>query len=269
MENEHEGIVLETGDLEKEGIVLPSVEEKVEEETETGTNVDTETQTTETQKPKVDEEKERLLKALNEERKARKQAEKSNKDFEARIKALEDASQEPQKTTEQELIENGVDESIAKSIAAAIDKKQSNNSKLVKELADVKFNSSLMEKSKEEGFEDIVDYADEIKELVDKGLTLEQSYYAVTYDNSKTRNTKSEIERKVEAKLQDNQARKNILGNVNNQTGAVPNSKPKLNLSNEEKAIAAMSGMTPEEYAAIKGMNSVKDYQKYNSTKKK
>lgn len=267
MEEEQDGIVLETVDLEKEGIVLPSVEE-VGEETETGTSQDTETQTTETTTEK-DEEKERLLKALNEERKLRKAAEKGNKNFEARLRALEEANKAPQKTTEEELIENGVDESIAKSIAAAIDKKQSNNSELVKELADVKFKSSLSEKSKEEGFEDIIDYAEEIKDLVDKGLTIEQSYYAVTYDKPKTKDTKSEIERKVEAKIQNNQARKNILGNINNQAGASVNSKPKIDLSSEEKAIAAMAGMTPEEYAAVRDMDSVKDYQKYNSKKKK
>lgn len=267
MENEQDGIVLETVDLENEGIVLPNVEE-VGVETETGTSQDTETQTTETTTEK-DEEKERLLKALNEERKLRKAAEKGNKNFEARLKALEESSKAPQKTTEEELIESGVDESIAKSIAAAIDKKQNSNSNLAKELAEVKFNSSLVEKSKEEGFEDIVDYADEIKELVDKGLTVEQSYYAVTYDKPKTRDTKSEIERKVEAKIQNNQARKNILGNVNSQAGASANSKPKINLSSEEKAIAAMAGLSPEEYAAVRDMSSVKDYNKYNAKKKK
>ena len=267
MENEQEGIVLETVDLENNGIVLPNVEE-VGEETETGTSQDTETQTTEEPTEK-DEEKERLLKALNAERKARKTAEKENKNFEARLKALEEANKTPQKTTEEELIENGVDESIAKSIATAIDKRQNNNSDLAKELADVKFKSSLSEKSKEEGFEDIIDYAEEIKELVDKGLTIEQSYYAVTYDKPKTKDTKSEIERKVEAKIQNNQARKNILGNVNSQAGASVNSKPKIKLSSEEKSIAAMAGLSPEEYAALREMDSVKDYQKYNSAKKK
>ncbi len=269
MEDEQEGIVLETVDLEQEGIVLPNVDEEVGEETETETEQDTETQTTNNDSTEKDEEKESLKRALNAERKARKMAEKENKNFEARLKALEEANKAPQKTTEEELIENGVDESIAKSIAAAIDKKQSNNSDLAKELAEVKFKSSLNEKSKEEGFEDIIDYADEIKDLVDKGLTIEQSYYAVTYDKPKTQNTKSEIERKVEATIQNNQARKNILGNVNSNVGAKVNSKPKVNLSKEEKAIAAMSGMTAEEYAAIRDMDSVKDYQKYNSAKKK
>lgn len=269
MEDEQEGIVLETVDLEQEGIVLPGVEEEVEEETETETEKDTETHATNTDTSEIDEEKESLKRALNAERKARKSAEKENRNFEARLKALEEASKAPQKTTEEELIENGIDESIAKTIAAAIDKKQSNNSELVKELADVKFKSSLSEKSKEEGFEDIIDYAEEIKDLVDKGLTIEQSYYAVTYDKPKTKDTKSEIERKVEAKMQNNQARKNILGNVNSQAGASINSKPKIDLSSEEKAIAAMAGMTPEEYAAVRDMDSVKDYQKYNSKKKK
>jgi len=259
MDEEQEGIVLETVDLE-EGIILPGVEEEKQTEQET------ESQNTETSE--IDEEKESLKRGLNAERKARKEAEKKNKEFEARLKALEEANIKPQKTTAEELIESGVDEEIAKSIAAAIDKKQSNNSELAKELAEVKFKSSLTEKSKQEGFEDIIDYAEEIKELVDKGLTIEQSYYAVTYDKPKTKNTKSEIERKVEAKLQNNQARKEILGNVNSGVGASANSKPKVNLTSEEKAIATMSGMTPEEYAAIRDMNSVKDYQRYNARKK-
>ncbi len=266
MEKEQEGIVLETGDLEQEGIVLPGVEEEVEEETET--EQDTETQATDNSASEIDEEKESLKRALNAERKARKIAEKENKSFEARLKALEEANKVPSKTTEEELIENGIDESVAKTIAAAIDKKQTTNSDLAKELADVKFQSSLNQKSKEEGFDDIIDYADEIKELVDKGLTIEQSYYAVTYDKSKTHNTKSEIERKVEAKMQNNQARKNILGNVNSNAGVSVNTKPKVQLSAEEKAIASMAGMTPEEYAAMRSIDNVKDYQKYTSKKK-
>lgn len=267
MEGKQDGIALETVDLETDGIVMPNVdEEEVVEEPETN---ETETQDTESQTAEIDEEKESLKRALNAERKARKNAEKENKNFEARLKALEEASQTKQKSTEEELIENGVDESVAKSIAAAIDKKQGNNTKLEKELADVKFKSSLNEKSREEGFEDIIDYADEIKDLVDKGLTIEQSYYAVTYDKPKTKDTKSEIERKLEAKMKNNQARKEILGNYNSQVGTSNNNKPKIQLTAEEKAIASMSGMTPEEYAAIRDMDTVKDFEKYNSRKKK
>lgn len=205
MEEELEGIELGTVDLNSDVIELPNVEEGEVETEETETNLET----TETQV--VDNEKESLKRGVNKERNLRKAAEKKNRELEERIKALEEANKTPQKTTVEELVENGVDENIAKSIAAAIDKKQDSNSELAKQLADVKFENSLTKKSKEEGFEDIIDYADEIKSLVDKGLTIEQSYYAVTYDKPKTKDTKSEIERKVEAKLQNNQARKQIL----------------------------------------------------------
>lgn len=205
MEEELEGIELETVDLNSDVIELPNVEEGEVETEETESN----SETTETQV--VDNEKESLKRGVNKERNLRKAAEKKNRELEERIKALEEANKTPQKTTVEELVENGVDENIAKSIAAAIDKKQDSNSELAKQLADVKFENSLTKKSKEEGFEDIIDYADEIKSLVDKGLTIEQSYYAVTYDKPKTKDTKSEIERKVEAKLQNNQARKQIL----------------------------------------------------------
>lgn len=265
MEEEQEGIVLETVDLENEGIVLPTVEEEVEETetTDTETNIDTEPTT------EKDEEKESLKRALNAERKARKKAVKESKSLEERIKALEEANKTPEKTTYEDLIESGIDESIAKSIASAIDKKKVDNSDLKRELAEVKFEASITKKSKEEGFEDIVEYSDEIKELVDKGLTLEQSYYAVTYNKPKTNDTKSEIERKVEARLQNNQARKEILGNYNSNSGASATSKTKINISKEEIAMAAMSGMTPEEFVAYRDMDSVKDYNKYNATKKK
>ena len=263
MENEQEGIRLETIDSEAGGIVLPSVDGDVE----TETAQETETNTTPT--TEIDEEKESLKRGVNAERSKRKAAEKKARELEDRIKALEEANRTPEKTTLDTLIESGVDESIAKSIAAAIDKKQSTNSELERKIANTNFEIALTKKSKEQGFEDIEEYSDEIKELVDKGLTLEQSYYAVTYNKPKTNDTKSEIERKYEAKMQNNQARKEILGNYNSNSGAAANSKTKINLSNEEKAIAAMSGMTPEEYAAIRDMDSVKDYNKYNAVKKK
>ena len=264
MSMEQEGIDLKVNQVQDDGsIILPDTETEVEE------NVGNNSTDTVNDEAKDDkEEKESLKRGVNRERNLRKAAERKNKELETRIKALEESANANKKTTVEELIEDGIDENVAKSIAKAIESKQKDNSALVKQLADVKFEKSLTEKSKEEGFEDIEDFADEIKELVDKGLTLEQSYYAVTYDKSKTQDTKSEIERKVEAKIQNTQARKNILSNINN-NGAIPNNKNKINASAEEKAIAAMSGMSIEEYVAIRDMNSVKDYEKYKSAKKK
>lgn len=262
MENEQEEIELDVDLGEQDGIYLPDVEEEIQAEEEN--NVEN----GDSSKTDVDEEKESLKRGVNKERKARKEAEKKAKQLEARIKALEEADKTPQKTTVEELIEQGVDKDIAKSIAKAIDKKQDDSSELKKQIADLKFENSLTAKSKEEGFDDILNYADEIKDLVDKGLTIEQSYYAVSYDSSRTKNTKSEIERKVEARLQNNQARKEILGNYNSQVGAAQNSSTKIHISAEEKAIAAMAGMTTEEYVAMRDMQNVKDYNKYKSMKK-
>lgn len=263
MDEEQEGIELETVDTNLEGIQLPTVEDETEVEKEVvETNEPTET-------TYIDEEKESLKRGVNKERKARKEAERKAKELEARIKALEDANKTPEKSTLEELVESGIDETIAKSISSVIDRKKTDNSSLAKELADVKFENAITKKSKEDGFEDIAEYSDEIRELVDKGLTIEQSYYAITYDKPKSKNTQSEIERKVEAKLQNNQARKEILGNYNNNSGAVNNSKNAVKLTAEEKGIAAMVGMTAEEFAAYRDMDSFKDYSKYNEMKKK
>lgn len=265
MEDELEGIELETINPDVDGIELPYVEDEEDVEVE-----ETEAEEVETQEEDTKTEKEKSLqKGVNEERRRRKEAERKNKELEARIQALEAGSKTPEKTTVDELIESGIDESIAKAIALAIDKKNS-DSKTKQELADLKFEISLTKKSKEEGFEDILDYADEIKKLVDKGLTLEQSYYATTYNRTpKTANTKSEIERKLEVKMQNQQARKEILGNnISSNSGAANSSKSKIKATATEKAMAAAAGMSVAEYVAIRDMNSVKDYTSYKAKKK-
>ena len=260
MENEQEGIELETINPDSEGILLPTVEDDEEiEET-----IEEENEVIE----KDDEKQKSLQRGLNKERQLRKASEKKNKELEARIAALENANQIPTKTTLDKLIEQGVDENIAKSIADAIESKSDNNSATKQELADVRFKLELSEKSKEEGFEDIAEYSEEIKELVDKGLSLEQAYYATTYSKPSA-NTKSEITRKLEAKMQNNNARKEILGNnLNSNSGASNSSKTKVKATAAEKAIAAASGMSIEEYLAIKNIDNVRDYNTYKSKKK-
>ena len=263
MENEQEGINLEAVNLEnEEGIVLPGTEEETSnEEVVEETILET----------AVDEEKEALKRDINKERKARKEAVKKNKELEARIAALEEATNSNKKTTLEELVESGVDESIAKSIAAAIDKKQTNSNKFEQELDAMRFKLELSEKSKESNFSDIMDYEDDIKDLVDKGLSVEQAYYALNYDKKeKNINTKSEIERKVEAKMQNNQARKEILGNINsNAGGAVSNSENTPKATATEIAAARMAGIDINDYLAAKNADSIKQYNDYNKRKTK
>ena len=276
MENEQEGINLEAVNLgNDEGIILPGTEEEVEETVEqentgsdTNSNEDLNNDSTE---DIVDEEKESLKRGVNRERDRRKKAEKKNKELEARIAALEEKMQTPTKSTLDKLLGSGVDESIAKSIADAIDEKQSNSNKVEQELADMKFKLELSEKSKESNFSDIMDYEDDIKDLVDKGLSIEQAYYALNYDKKeKNVNMKSEIERKVEAKMQNNQARKQILGNINsNAGGAVSNTENTPKASSAEIAAARLAGIDIKDYLAAKNADSIKQYNDYNARKMK
>lgn len=262
MEEEQEGINLEAVNLgNEEGITLPNTVEEVNETTEQVDNSNNDSDT--------DEEKEALKRGVNRERKARKEAERKNKELEARIAALEEATKTPTKTTLEELVESGIDERVAKSIAGAIDKKQSNSKKVEQELADMKFKLELSEKSKESDFSDIMDYEDEVKDLVDKGLTIEQAYYALNYDKKQTVNTKSEIERKVEAKMQNNQARKEILGNINSNAGVVPSTEAKPKATAAEIAAARMAGIDINDYLAAKNADSIKQYNDYNKRKTK
>lgn len=261
MEEELEGINLEAvNSIEEDStITLPVTAEQEEEKKE-------ESKTEQT--VSLDEEKENLKKGVNYERKLRKEAEKRNKELEARLTALEEASKTPVKTTLEELIESGVDEGIAKSIAGAIDKKQSNSTKIEQELADIKFKYALSEKSKDSNFADILDYEEEIKDLVNKGLTIEQSYYAINYDKAKTINSNSEIERKIEAKMQNNQTRKEILGNINSGAGeAVKNSNDKPKATATEIAMAKLAGMDINDYLAAKNADSIKQYVDYQNKK--
>lgn len=248
-DNLQEGIELETVNSNNEGVIDNDVD---------NTQLDNQNQNA-----TVDEDKTASLqRGLNKERALRKAADKKNKELEARLEALEKASKGEEKSTYDTLIENGVDESIAKSIAKATD-----TSKFEKEIADLKFDNSLKALSKKEGYEDIGDYADEIKDLVDKGLTIEQSYHAVAYDKPQTQNTKSEMQRKLEAKMQNNNARREILQNTNNNSGVANNSKT-IKLTGAEKAVAAAAGMTPEDYSEMKSIDSINDYDKYKSRKK-
>ena len=270
MENEQEGINLEAVDLGNEdSITLPGVE--TEENSENNNQVsEQEVNNTSNNNVNTDEEKESLKRGVNKERKLRKEAEKRNKELEARILALEKANATPEKSTLDELVENGVDESIAKSIAKAIDKKQANSKNVEQELSNMKFKFELSEKSKDSNFSDIMEYEDDIKDLVDKGLNIEQAYYALNYNKKESINTKSEIERKIEAKIQNNQARKEILGNINsNAGGAIEDSKSKPKATAIEIAAARLAGIDINDYLAAKNADSIKQYNEYQKRKTK
>mgnify|MGYP005759108875 CR=1 FL=1 len=280
MDIEQEGISIEGANLETtEGIELPAVDDLEDSNADNSASTNTDNQSNGNDEgsntndntdnsSEEDEEKINLQKSLNYERKLRKEAEKKNKKLEAAL--TENSNKEKEKDTLQDLINSGVDESIAKSIISAINKKNESSNNLEKELAEANFKVELLEKSKESNFSDIVDYEDEVKTLVDKGLTIEQAYYALTGDKSKTKNTKSEIERKVEAKIQNNQTRKQILGNVNSNAGnAIKSSDTTPKATATEIAMAKMAGIDINEYLAAKNADSFRQYNDYQNRKVK
>ena len=93
MNIEQEGIELETINPDNDTIVLPDVEDnETEVDTSDNTQVETEVEDIENTdvKNSVDEEKESLQRGLNKERRLRKEAEKKNKEFEAKLRAAEE-----------------------------------------------------------------------------------------------------------------------------------------------------------------------------------
>lgn len=216
-----------------------------------------------------DDKKVNLQKGVNYERKLRKAAEKENRELKEQLAQLtQKTNTAPEKNTVDELIEGGVDPEIAKSISAAINKKDKGSEQLKKELADMKFKLELSEKSKDSEFSDILEHEDEIRPLVDKGLSVEQAYYAVNHN--RVQNTNREIEKKVEAKLQNNQTRKEILQNINSNGGnAVKNTDSTPKATALEIVAAQMAGIDIKDYLAAKNSNSINDYDEYNKRKVK
>lgn len=235
-------------DLEEEGVELPEVEDIEEEETDVEEEIQEEEEQEEAAEEELDE-KELLKAALNAERKKRKELEKAIK----KSKSSSNSS-----TTYDELVRQGVDKELAKTLAQAINQPN-------EQVADLQFQASLTKASKKAEFADIENYEDEVREFVNKGLTIEQAYYAAT-GGKKNVNTKTEIKREVEAKIKNQKIKSAILDIDTSSTVATPQAN-KLKYSNAELSAAKMAGMTIEEYKAMQKLNTVEDYNKYKKSK--
>ena len=247
MEEEQEGVLIENSN--EEGIELPMVddEEVVKQE-----DVATE-ENTEGSEEAEDFDKEALLKALNAERKQRKQLQKQLKE--------NSKSETTKKSTYDTLIEQGVDKELAKTLSDAIDKPDDR-------VANLQFSNDLLRVAKKPGFEDIEEYAEEIRPFVDKGLTIEQAYYAATGELKKSSNTKSEIKRELEAKMKNQKIKSSILDIDTNSTATETKTK-KVQYTGLELAAAKAAGMSIEEYKAFQKFSSVNDYENYKKSKSK
>ena len=189
------------------------------------------------------EKKNKLQKALNAERQSKKMKTKE--------------TDVTENSTYKELVASGVDKAIAKTIA-----QNSNNNN--SEIADLRFELQLTKVSKKSGFEDIEEYADEIRPFVDKGLTVEQAYYVATGEKQRT-NTKAEIARQVEAKMKNQKLKSKVQKVDTNGSASVSNSKKP---SSMDITMAKAFGMSIEEYEALKGIDNIEAYQKFKNKKK-
>ena len=241
-----EGIETEETTTEDEVVDQEATEEEVVEE---GTEEVSEE--TEEVKDNTEEEdfkdKESLLKALNNERKQRKELQKQLKTS---------VKEESKKSTYDSLVESGIDTEIAKTIAKAIEEP-------MQEVAGLKYENNILQMSKKPGFEDVQEYADDMKPLIDKGLTYEQAYYAIS-GSQKTVNTKREIERELEAKLKNNKAKQKVI-EVDSQATSPEVKEKKARYTQEQIAVASAAGMSIEDYIEFSKMRNTKDYDKYKN----
>ena len=246
MDNEQEGVVVEDN---SEGIVLPDVEDAEVDETNEAEEIEQEVETEEQDEnkdEKSDKEKQ-LLSALNEERSKRKALEKQLKAKKTETSAYD------------ELVKAGVDEDLAKTLANVVAKPS-------KDVEELRVENQILKLSKQEGFEGIEDYVDDIKSFVNKGLTIEQAYYACSGGKKTSKNTNAEMQRQYEAKMRNRKIKQDIL-DVEPSGSSPKMVEKKQNYTAIEAAAANAAGMSIEEYLAYKTIGNATDYEKYRNKK--
>jgi len=254
----------DTTGLSREAIeeeeTTPKAEETVEEEAEETTEkVEEEAkETTEEEEPVEEEKKDSKIQALDAERARRKQVEKELKELKAKLSAEENAKAEAEELAKRKeslkadiLKDDLVDEEVANKLVETL------GSRLIKgEIESERrakaesFEKELEELKKEDMFKDADDYKPEIKELMSKGLTMEQAYFASIGKN------------KLGQKMKD--LRVEVEQEVLNQTSKAD----KIDVGHEEssnKAQAVRYTKKEQEIANETGL-SVKDVHKRMST---
>ena len=159
-------------------------------------------------------------------------------------------------STYDSLISQGIDAGLAKTLSNAI-------SKSGKESADLKFTVEMLRVSKNPEFADIEAYSDEVKEFVEKGLTIEQAYYAATGGVKTEKNTRTEIKRELETKLKNQRTKAQIL-DIDTTSTAVEKNNKGLKYTREELATAKEVGLSIEEYKALQNIETVEAYEEFN-----
>jgi hypothetical protein len=246
VKEEAEGKAEETNDEETEEVSEEESEGESEEETE--------------EEPKKDS----IHQALDSERSRRKQAEKELKELRAKLDAEKNAKDEEEQLSKEreaykkKMLEGDlVDEEVADKLLDVfgedlIKTKLANNRRTEEENFEKQFN----ELKQDELFMDADVYKSKIRELTDKGLSMEEAYFA-SVGKGRFTQMKKDMEVELEQKLLNNEkkADKVDVGHVE------AKSEPKKgHYTKREQEIARETGMDVEEVHKRLGLTTIEDF---------
>lgn len=228
-----------------------AVKEEAVEENETS-NADEEVEEVENQEEE-EPKKDQKTQALDAERARRKAAEKELKELKAKLdqektkEEDEKAFNERKEAIRKKLLEKDVmDEEVADTILSALGedliKTQIENERTAKELS---FEQELSKLKEDELFMDADAYKPQIKELMDKGLTVRQAYMASISD-AKFLQMKKDLEVEIEQKILNSAKKADMVdvGHAEEKGGAATN---RGKYTKREQEIAKETGLTIEE----------------------
>lgn len=256
VEAEEEEVETETKDSEEEATsddAEPDEEEAEDDEAED-------------EKP-VSQVKDNKTKALTAERARRKEAERKLKELEAKLdaeklakdnedKIAQERAKYKQKMLEGDLVDEDVADKLLEVFGDDIIKtKIATQAKLEEE----NFDKQLSELKKDELFMDADVYKPQIKELMDKGLSMEEAYFA-SVGKAKFTMIKKDIQTEIEQKLLNNssKASKIDVGHAEQDKSEAKKGK----YTKREQEIARETGLNVSEVRKRSGMVSIEDMEK-------
>lgn len=223
----------------------PETEEEAEEEAKSEEEVVEET------KDEKDSEKDSKVQALDSERARRKAAEKELKELRAKLEQEKNKEEDEKAFNSKRedlrkklLAKDVMDEEVADTILSALgDDLIKTSIATERKTKEENFDRALSELKQDEMFMDADVYRPQIKELVDKGLSLEEAYFA-SVGKSRFSQMKKDLEVELEQKLLNNgdKADKIDIGHAE-EKGAIKRGK----YTKREQEIARETGLTVEE----------------------
>jgi len=256
---EEDFILAGNSSVEEEEPIAEETKEVVAEEEEK-TEKSEESENTKEEEPAKDSH----IQALDAERARRKQAERELKELKSKLDAEKQAKEDEERTkSEREaykkklLAKDNIDEEVADTILDALGedliKTKLANERRQKE---EDFDKVIADLKTEDMFMDADVYKPQIKELMSKGLSAEEAYFA-SVGKSKFSQMKKDLEVEIEQKILNTKEKaENIDVGVAESKGEVH----KGSYTKREQEIARETGLTVEEVHKRSKMDSLEDF---------